>query len=97
MSGRTPGPWRFVPAHIEEGESAVRAPEGWIVCTTSSDDDAAFIARAVNAHDDLVAALREIADGCDAYRPGHVNEHKNRTKVMISEIARAALAKAEAP
>jgi hypothetical protein len=50
-------PWRFVPWHIEEDSSAVRSPEGWIVCTTSSDADAKFIALACNSHAELVEAL----------------------------------------
>lgn len=54
----TPTPWRYVPWHIEEGPSAVRAPAGYLVCTTASDADASLIARAVNAHNDLVKALK---------------------------------------
>lgn len=37
----TPTPWKFVPWHVEEGPPAVRSTEGWIVCTTSSDNDVA--------------------------------------------------------
>lgn len=55
----TPLPWKFVPWHIEEGPSAVRAPAGHIVCTTASDADAQLIEKAVNNHDALVKALRE--------------------------------------
>jgi len=58
----TPRPWKFSPWHIEEGCSAVRAPAGHIVCTTASDADAEYIARAVNAHEGLVKALEEIRD-----------------------------------
>ena len=46
MSKHTPGPWHFVPWHIEEGQPAVRCAEGWIVATASTDADAEFIARA---------------------------------------------------
>ena len=46
MSKHTPGPWHFVPWHIEEGQPAVRCAEGWIVATTSNDANAEFIARA---------------------------------------------------
>lgn len=56
-------PWRFVPWHIEEDSSAVRSPEGWIVCTTSSDADAKFIAHACNRHAELVEALELCAAG----------------------------------
>lgn len=52
----TPGPW-----HIEEEDQAtVRAFEGWIICTTSSDADSEHIARCspdnIRA---LIDALRE--------------------------------------
>ncbi len=56
---RTPGPWKFVPWHVEEGPPAVRAPAGWAICFTSSDANAAFIVRAANAHDALVEALKD--------------------------------------
>jgi hypothetical protein len=48
--------------------------------------DAAFIVRAVNVHDDLVAALREIANGAD----GPIE-----ARCEMRKIASAALAKAE--
>lgn len=60
MSKPTPTPWRFEPWHIQEGPSAVLAPEGWIICTTSSDEDAAFIVKCVNSHDALVVALQAV-------------------------------------
>lgn len=56
----TPLPWSFVPWHIEEGSPAVRAPAGYLVTTTASDADAAFIVKAVNNHDALVKALERI-------------------------------------
>jgi hypothetical protein len=46
VSAYTPGPWRFVPWHIEEGPPAVRCAEGWIVATTAKDEDARLIADA---------------------------------------------------
>jgi len=52
----TPGPWKYVPWHIEEDAAAVRAPEGWLICQTSSDDDARLIAAAP----DMLEALKEI-------------------------------------
>jgi hypothetical protein len=42
----TAGEWLFSPWHIEEGASAVRHKDGWIVANTSSDANAAFIAAA---------------------------------------------------
>ncbi|MGL5735275.1 MAG: hypothetical protein ACRCYS_10460 [Beijerinckiaceae bacterium] len=47
-------PWKFSPSHIEEGPSAVRADDGWIVCTTSSDEHAQLIAAAP----EMLAALK---------------------------------------
>jgi hypothetical protein len=58
----TPRPWKFSPWHVEEGCSAVRAPAGHIVCTTASDADAKYIARAVNAHPNLLSVLKQIED-----------------------------------
>jgi hypothetical protein len=80
----TPTPWRFVPWHVAEGPSEVRAPEGWLLCTTSGDADAEFITIACNAHDDLVAALEHC-----------LREHGGFFLAGESErLARAALAKA---
>ena len=44
----TPGPWRYVPWHIEEADAAVRAPDGHLICCTSSDATSAAIVSAVN-------------------------------------------------
>jgi hypothetical protein len=60
----TLGPWKYSPQHVEEGPSAVykTSPfERWLLCTTSSDDDAAFIA-ALNPKLALalVARIREL-------------------------------------
>lgn len=48
------GPWKMSPSHIEEGPSAVRAQGGWLVCTTSSDDDAKAIAACPDLYDALL-------------------------------------------
>lgn len=64
---------------------------GHIVCEQAEIADAAFIVKACNAHDDLVAALMKIA-GSDE-RPGHVAYIR---KGEVARIARAALAKAGA-
>ena len=60
VTGATARPWRFVPSHVAEGPSEVRSPEGWLICTTSSDADAALIERAVNAYEPLKARLAEV-------------------------------------
>jgi hypothetical protein len=65
----TPTPWRFVPWHIAGGPSEVRAPEGWLICTTSSDGNAEFIVKAVNAFEAnarLIEALEGIVHFSDA-------------------------------
>lgn len=59
-TGATARPWRFVPSHVAEGPSEVRSPEGWLICTTSSDADAALIERAVNEYEPLKARLAEV-------------------------------------
>jgi hypothetical protein len=89
MSGHTKLPWRFVPWHIEEDSSAVRSPDGWIVCTTSSDADAAFITRACNNFEELVEALSGIINSDIAMR----EEDEGRVSPEL-ECARAALNKA---
>jgi hypothetical protein len=53
----TPGRWEFVPWHVAEGPSNVRAPEGWVICETSSDDNAYFIAK---AREDIPALIAEV-------------------------------------
>lgn len=58
LAEATPGEWKFSPWHVEEGEAAVRAPEGWIIANTSSDANAALMVAAVNALPKLIAAAR---------------------------------------
>lgn len=57
----TPGPWRYTPWHIEEGNPTVRAPEGWLICETSSDANARLIAAAP----DLLQALKRLVARVD--------------------------------
>jgi len=62
-----PGPpWRYVPWHIEEGPPAVRAREGWLICTTSSDETAAFIAHASTAAPALADIAEKMLAVCEA-------------------------------
>lgn len=81
----TPGPWTFVPWHIEEGPPAVRAPEGWIVCTASSDDDARLIAASPDMAEARLEAIKFADQDCMALTPAG--------DAMIARW-RAALAKA---
>jgi hypothetical protein len=80
----TPGPWKFVPWHIAEGPSEVRAPEGWLVCTTASDDDARLIAAAPDLLTSCKDLLLRCADPAEEFGPNHA----------VTQ-ARAAIAKAE--
>jgi len=83
MSARhTELPWTFSPWHIEEGPSAVRAPQGHIVCCTASDDDAAYITTACNAYPNLLDALKAmVLNDRHTYRDCH--------KAALVAIARA--------
>ena len=58
----TKGSWKFVPWHIEEANAAVRAPTGWLICSTSSDADSELIAEMRNALPALLDRL-EKAEG----------------------------------
>lgn len=62
MTQATPGPWKMIPAHISEGDAEVRHPDGWLICTTPSDDLATLIVRAVNDRPELIAALERAID-----------------------------------
>jgi len=61
----TPTPWKWMPG---EGQFIV-APDGTIVaeipCQGANPADGEFIARAVNAHEDLMTALERIKDLSD--------------------------------
>jgi len=72
MSEHTPTPWKLSPWHIEEGPPAVLAPAGHIVCTTASDDDAEFIAKAVNNHDRLVRMVEDLLAVLDDAQSGFI-------------------------
>jgi hypothetical protein len=55
--GHTPTPWRA----SSSDPKAIRRKTRFIGAT-EREEDTAFIVRAVNAHDDLVAALKEARD-----------------------------------
>ena len=79
-------------------EPGVIAEARWL-CTSEDEQkaNAAFIVRACNAHDDLVAALRELADdhGRLCQRVG-LSENETRDSAVLNHKAHAALAKASA-
>lgn len=102
MSKHTPGPWHFVPWHIEEGPPAVRCAEGWIVATTSTDADAEFLARAPA----MEARIAEIEAENERLRQLHVDMKTKLAQYMawyamaehqhLQEEARAERAEANA-
>lgn len=62
LAKATKGSWKFVPWHIEEANAAVRAPTGWLICSTSSDADSELIAEMRNA----LPALLDLASKAPA-------------------------------
>ena len=102
VSKHTPGPWHFVPWHIEEGQPAVRCAEGWIVATTSNDANAEFIARAPA----MEARIAEIEAENERLRQLHVDMKTKLAQYMawyamaehqhLQEEARAERAEANA-
>ena len=91
----TPTPWHQGPYYKGDVESR----EGRICeCTPLSSPRAAanaeFIVRAVNAHDDLLAALKDVIAALQADAPG--TPLNNRKYDALGARARAAIAKAEA-
>lgn len=93
----TPTPWarnkspsdtlRIFSGHYQIGE--VRNCNG----CPQNEANADFIVRAVNAHSDLVAALEGVLPLAEAYADGKTGSHPDHEWI---EVARAALAKAEA-
>jgi len=90
----TPGPWT---AKIDRAWNSVIGPDKRVVATLlvqsirPSEErraNAHFIVQAANCHDELVAALKDIIEEC-------LNP-KLPYGIRIVEIARAAIAKAEA-
>ena len=83
----TPTPWR-----IEGGSILGQGvpPSNWVLgLTTITKQDAAYIVRAVNVHEILLKALKEIID---------VTNGKGETQdesLEIYELAKEAIAKAE--
>ncbi len=90
MSEHTPGPWTYAPRHICEGEPEVRAPEGWLICCTASDEDARLIAaapdwkaRAEAAEADLAVLKSQLATAV-----GTANQRWARIAELEARLAR---------
>lgn len=83
---QTPTPWRV--EKNDQGANFIRGDNGDGValanCIPASSTNAAFIVRACNAHDDLLASLKEISDELGYTFP-----------LDIKGRMRAAIAKAE--
>ncbi len=82
-------PWTWVPWHVAEGPSEVRCAEGWLVCTTSSDDHARLIAAAP----ELLDALRKLTFMA---RTGGQTAGRDDALCAACDAAEAAMAKVAA-
>lgn len=78
----TEGPWKFVPSHIAEGPAEVRAPEGWLICCTSSDEDAELIASTPDLLEVLLWVRKNYAGGSTA-------EINSRIDQVVSKAIRS--------
>lgn len=100
MSTHTSTPWFTVPGQRDEA-IAITATAGvpvadcwWQSSTQDANANSAHIVRCVNAHDELVAALRTLVDRNLCYENGKID----RGQITFAEVqdARAVLAKLEA-
>lgn len=66
------GDWKYSPSHVEEGPSAVRHKDGWLVCATSSDDYARLIAAAPDMAESLDEAREMLVTARNAYPPDSI-------------------------
>jgi hypothetical protein len=114
VSGHTPGPWRVGFGSPEVTAGCVRRNPGWtpivrligsnfgfgeVVALVDRPTDAEFVTRAVNSHDELLAALKAIADYTDECEVGVLigtdDDHSAVCKeCQLILAARAAIAKA---
>jgi hypothetical protein len=103
MTKHTPTPW-FQEKDAIYAKSQVDDEGHWYVANTITMPEdgvemanAAFIVRAVNAHDDLVRAVQAflVAVDTNASQGGDIGERINKANPLTVEAARAALAKAE--
>lgn len=106
MADHTPGPWVLDERGIRAPAAETGTYSGWTAlvvkvdygrmgnapCADADKANAAFIVRACNAHDELLAALREMLAELDGRIAPHGYIYRD-TGGMI--LARAAIAKAE--
>jgi hypothetical protein len=108
-TNHTPGPWRNAPWTCHAAVSILadtgdtRAGQPWPTLiadcapidgySASAEPNARFIVRACNAHEDLLAALRQLL--ADVEERGFENVSIEHPTVKGVQMARAAIAKAE--
>jgi hypothetical protein len=105
MTKHTPGPWKVVYGNKarkfhEASIRPVKSPIKGLILPIASvkiyrgliDDNAAHIVRCVNAHDDLLLALKNMLDLRDAVMRSECLP--DRPEVEVIRSARAAIAKA---
>lgn len=93
---RSDRPWYFEPTNpfIPEHGGEIRNERGKSVCFVGDAETAAKIIAGVNAHDDLVAALRMALETLGNSTPkGKLHPALVQRQRQAEEIARAALAK----
>lgn len=92
----TPGPWHLNERHAEihgpDEDSLADCVGGNSFSFEQNRINAAFIVRACNAHDDLLAALHDI----EAYARTKLTQRDSDKFKVIRDKARAAIAKAAA-
>ena len=79
-----PGPFRFSPWHIEEGEAAVKDRSNCYVCTTASDAQSECIAALLNHAPALMAAARQLEEvrrDAERSRPDVCEDDKRTIKI----------------
>jgi hypothetical protein len=87
MSKHTPTPWKHV--HYDETFFTIETMDGNVQTAEAySEEDAAFIVQACNAHDDLVAALQKVI----ACLRGTAEIGRRATANMTEQAYNAALA-----
>lgn len=94
-------PWRshnttiFGPTTDGASQKFIGTTDSPFVRPTEAPANAAFIVKAVNAHDDLVKALAQIAARATAH-PDDMDEDRKRQLYHITQLAQSALEKAGA-
>lgn len=106
MTQHTRTPWRTDPDYCNDIQTSdgkltiasIWHEEGgpWLPPLEEAEANAAFIVRACNAHDDMLSALRDVAEylGDEPVAPSYPSAHHAATVALIRSV-RAAIARAE--